>query len=247
MTKKECFARRIGVAVCESVAIFSLIYSILIKKSSEDMLLAVLTVGLVLLPALFERLFRCKLCLPLYLFGSVYALSHLCGHIYYFYDRIPGYDKLLHTIGGVVFAIVGIYILYVCSGKKTQPLVCTAVFALCFSMAISMAWEFFEFGSDRLLGTDMQRDAVVTSINSYKLGEDVGKVGSITEIKALSINGEPLPFGGYLDIGLTDTMMDMILETSGAAMVALLYIIDKGRHPLIRPLEEDGVDALLCR
>ena len=101
--------------------------------------------------------------------------------------------------------------------------------------AVSAVWEFAEFGADQFLGLDMQSDWVIDSIRSYSIGEGVGVAGTIEHIYSVVINGEILPISGYLDIGLMDTMLDMLLESLGAAAVAALYLIDKGRHPLVIP------------
>jgi len=39
---------------------------------------------------------------------------------------------------------------------------------------------------------------------------------------------------GYVDIGLIDSMLDMLLESLGALITSALLILDKGRHPLIQ-------------
>lgn len=108
-----------------------------------------------------------------------------------------------------------------------------AVFALSLSIAVSAVWEFVEFGSDRLLHTDMQRDSIVTAIYSYDLGGAPGVVGHVESIQDVLVNGQPLPAEGYLDIGLIDTMTDMMLESLGAAVFCAAYLLDRGKHPLI--------------
>lgn len=54
-------------------------------------------------------------------------------------------------------------------------------------------------------------------------------IGSIDQIDSVIVNGEPLE--GYIDIGLIDTMGDMMIETVGAAAYAVVFALDKGRHP----------------
>lgn len=116
----------------------------------------------------------------------------------------------------------------------------TAMFALCFSMAIAVLWEFCEFGADTFLGMDMQDDTVITHINSYLLDEGVGVAGSIENIEEVIVNGQLLPVKGYIDIGLTDTMLDILLETMGAVVVAIIYIVSKGKFAVFKK-KEPGV------
>lgn len=48
-------------------------------------------------------------------------------------------------------------------------------------------------------------------INSYLLGSEKGVAGSISDIQSVIVNGEELSINGYLDIGLIDTMHDMLV------------------------------------
>ena len=77
-------------------------------------------------------------------------------------------------------------------------------------MTIGVLWEFFEFGMDFFLGTDMQKDTVIHAIHSVSLDPTLSnKVVTIPDIQDVVINGESLGLGGYLDIGLLDTMEDL--------------------------------------
>lgn len=103
------------------------------------------------------------------------------------------------------------------------------LFAVLFSISVSALWEFYEYGMDRWFGTDMQRDTLVTAIRSYDLGDAVGVIGSIDQIDSVIVNGVALE--GYIDIGLIDTMGDMMIETAGAVVYAVVFALDRGRHP----------------
>ena len=99
-------------------------------------------------------------------------------------------------------------------------------------MAIAVLWEFCEFGADTFLGMDVQDDTVVYSLTSYLLGNTLGVTGSIENIQSVVVNGVALP--GYIDIGLIDSMLDMLLETLGAIVTCLIIWFDKGRHPMMQ-------------
>ena len=130
-----------------------------------------------------------------------------------------------------MFAILGAYFFDLLVKEKVHPAART-IFALCYSIAIAVLWEFCEFGADRFLGMDMQDDMLVTHLTSYLLGEGVGVTGSIENIQSVVVNGITLP--GYIDIGLTDSMLDMMLESLGALVTCLLILLDNGKHPLIQ-------------
>lgn len=200
------------------------------------------TLLLVLLPAAMERIFQCRFFLPVYIFALLYAVGPMLGHCWNFYYTISWWDKLLHFSGGVMFAIVGAYFFELLT-KRRDNFWAGAIFALCFSMALSVLWEFIEFGADRLLGMDTQDDVVITNLTSYFLGDGLGVAGSIENIQSVVVNGVTLPVNGYIDIGLTDTMLDMMLESLGALITCLLLLVDQGRHPLI----QDGGMAISNR
>lgn len=234
MKKDKCI-RKTCIVLGELFALGTIVM-MSVTKQYDRLLLAVVTLALILLPELMERIFHCRLCLPLYIFALLYAVGPMLGHCWNFYYILPGWDKLLHICGGVMFAIVGAYFFERMTKRKDLFLAC-ALFALCFSMAIAVLWEFFEFGADRFLGMDMQNDTVITNITSYLLGNEPGVAGSIENIQSVVVNGVPLPVNGYIDVGLTDSMLDMMLESLGALITCLVLLLDRGRHPLIREKE----------
>ena len=107
-----------------------------------------------------------------------------------------------------------------------------ALMAFCFSMTIGVLWEFFEFGMDWFFHTDMQRDTVIQAIHSATLDATrSNRVVSITGIQDVLINGESLGLGGYLDIGLIDTMKDLFVNFIGAVVFSVtgfFYAKSKG-------------------
>lgn len=234
----EKMLRKGSVIFCELVTVGTCVWLIANGILDNRLLLAVVTIPLTLAPGLVERFFKCRFWTPLYLLCVLYSIGPMLGHTLNFYSLIPHWDKLLHITGGVVFAIVGYFLFQMMVGRDTKKTTAVAVFALCFSMALSMAWEFYEFGSDTLLGTDTQADTMVTSITSHYFSDVMGEVGTIDPIESVTINGQAMDWDGYLDLGLHDTMMDMLLETLGAVVIAVFFLVDRGRHPLARFREE---------
>ena len=153
----------------------------------------------------------------------------MSGRIYKLYYLVAHWDKMLHLCGGVAFALVGCYIPVLLDKKYKDDRTLRILFAVLVSISVAALWEFYEFGMDRLFGMDMQRDTIVTSLHSYDLGGAAGVIGSIESINSVTVNGQALE--GYLDIGLIDTMGDMMIETVGAVAYAVAYALDKGRHP----------------
>lgn len=219
-----------GIIFGELLTVGTILF-LLATKQYGRLPMAFCTLLFVLLPAIMEQLLRCKMCLPVYIFALLYAVGPMMGQCWLFYYTISWWDNLLHTCGGVMFAIVGAYFFELLTRRKDHFLA-EALFALCFSVAIAALWEFAEFGADVLLGMETQDDTMITHLTSYLLGESAGITGSIGNIQSVIVNGVSLP--GYIDIGLIDTMTDMILESLGALITCLLYLFDRGRHPLIQ-------------
>lgn len=229
MHKNEKRIKLIGTVLCELFTVFTII--MLFEGGEPDrLLLAFATLLLVALPMLLEKLLYCRIGLPVYIFALAYAIGPMLGHCWKLYYTVTVWDKLLHISGGVMFAILGAYFFDLLVKNKELPVVRT-IFALCFSMAIAVLWEFCEFGADTFLGMDMQDDTVIHSLTSYLLGNSLGVTGSIENIQSVMVNGIVLP--GYIDIGLIDSMLDMLLETVGAMVTCLALWLDKGKHPLI--------------
>lgn len=224
------------IAACELLAILD-IARCLAQGQYDRAALAAVTVLLILVPEGIGRLFRCHISQGVYLIAVLYAIGPMLGHCHNFYYRIPFWDKLLHTLGGVMFVFLGMFLFELLGGDQKDRTVC-CLFALCFSVTVSALWEFFEFGMDFLLGMDMQSDTVIHALRSHLLDPEMGVVGTVQDIRDVRLDGAALGLGGYLDIGLIDTMADMLLETLGAAVTAGILWLDKNRHPVFR--RKDG-------
>ena len=214
-------------------AAFSLFTVILMIIKGEYYLVPSALVGILLSFAtlVVERLIGGRLNAVMYIVCTLYSIGPMLGDCYRLYYVVDWFDKLLHFLGGVIFALLG-YFLFEKISDSARMRSMAVIFALCFSITVAGVWEFYEYGMDTLLGIDMQHDTVVTEINSYNLGREPGERGEIVGIETVSINGSELKTG-YLDIGLHDTMKDMIFESVGALGVAIYIIADRERHPLI--------------
>ena len=113
-----------------------------------------------------------------------------------------------------------------------------AVVAFCFSMTIGVLWEFFECGMDQLFLLDMQKDAVVNTIATVMLDPTGGNtpvvIRDITDVIVVTGSGEEisLGLGGYLDIGILDTMKDLLVNFVGAVVFSIIgyfYVKSRGK------------------
>ena len=226
---KEKIARLCAFIACETFCLISLIYfSFLSFSGFSKIVICIVSALSVCAPALAEKLFKFHVATPVYIFVLLYAICPTLGHAYKFYYLIEWWDNLLHVTGGVVFALLGAYLPTLFGKKEGSNVLLCAAFGFLFSVFVAVAWEFIEYGSDVLLGSDMQQDTWISGIRSYLLGTSKGTTGAIEGIESVVVNGETLQ--GYIDIGLIDTMTDMLVETLGAAAYAVIYIVDKGKH-----------------
>ena len=113
-----------------------------------------------------------------------------------------------------------------------------SIVAFCFSMTIGVIWEFFEFGMDQFFDLDMQKDTIVNVINSVMLDPTGSNIPvSIRNITDVSVNGKSMGLGGYLDIGLIDTMKDLLVNFIGAVVFSVIgyfYIKNRGKGRFAR-------------
>lgn len=203
------------------------------KDKPADVLLSLVTALLLLAPTVFGRILHFTMNSVVFTILIIYALGPCLGSLYKLYYLTPWWDDWLHFCGGVVFAAVGYLLLDILS-KEGNTRLTALLFALCFSISVSVVWEFYEFGCDCFFGSDMQTDTVVNRIVSYRLANVPGIRGSIEAIRDTTVNGTSLGVEGYLDLGLRDTMKDLLLEAGGAVLFCLYSWIDKNRHPLFK-------------
>lgn len=162
--------------------------------------------------------------------------AEILGEVNAFYVRIPGWDTMLHTINGFLAAAVGFSLVMLLNDNEHLTFDLSPFFlaltAFCFSMTIGVLWEFFEFGMDMFFGLDMQKDTIIHAIRSVMLDPtNSNHVVSITGIRDVVIDGEPLGLGGYLDIGIIDTMKDLWVNFLGAVVFSVtgfFYARSKG-------------------
>ena len=87
---------------------------------------------------------------------------------------------------------------------------------------------------------DMQKDTVVNAITSVMLDPTNSNIPvTIDGITSVTINGQELGLGGYLDIGLYDTMGDLFVNFIGAVVfstIGYFYIKQRGKGKLAAAL-----------
>ena len=211
----------------------------------ESVFMCVLTLLLFLVPSIMSVSFHISLPAALQNIILIFIYSaEILGEINEFYLIIPMWDTILHTINGFLCAAIGFSMAMLLNDDENltfelSPLY-LALVAFCFSMTIGVLWEFFEFFMDLVFQTDMQKDTVVHVISSVMLNPNgTNQAVAISGITDVVVNGKDLNLGGYLDIGLYDTMKDLFVNFIGAivfSVIGYFYAKSKGKGELVKKL-----------
>ncbi len=236
MISPNQYIKRLGKKVKEQRGVF-ILYSILrlfvvligirsvILHNYDVTATCLLVLALFFVPSLLEETLKIRI--PALFEGIIYCFifaAEILGELGHFYTQIPIWDTMLHTLNGFLFAAVGFSTVELLNrtnkNVNLSPLYLTMV-AFCFSMTIGVLWEFFECGADIFLGQDMQKDFIVDHFQSVTLdpnhSQEVIHVDDITGTVIHTASGEEYTIqGGYLDIGILDTMKDLLVNFIGA-------------------------------
>ena len=167
-----------------------------------------------------------------FIFSSV-----VLGEINKFYIMIPHWDTILHLLSGFLCAGFGFSLFELCNKKKTVrdvTLIFTVIVSFCFSITIGVLWEVVEYAADNVLRVDMQKGTIVRDIASIELNpvkdNSSLKIDNIVETNIKTSDGKEITINGYLDIGLNDTMKDLIVDMCGATIFCIfgtIYVLNK--------------------
>lgn len=207
-----------------------------LRMNIEHIFLCILTLLLFMLPHVLNRWLRLYIPPIMEIVIVVFIVCGIVlGEVENFFVRFPYWDTIMHTANGIVCAALSLS-LVVLLNKQDKILfrlspVFLMIVAISFSMLIGVLWEFFEFGVDRVLKKDMQKDTWINEIStvSFDTGSGSG-VTIISPIEKVSINDGEVVLNGYLDIGLYDTMEDLFVTFVGAISFNLFAAIYNKKH-----------------
>lgn len=220
-----------------------LVLAVLVRQimlaSYESAFFCVLTLLLLYVPSWVQVKLRIELPPPLEITILCFIFAaEILGEVNAFYVVVPNWDTMLHTLNGFLAAAVGFSMVILLNDDERLTFHLSPFFlalvAFCFSMTIGVLWEFFEFSMDYFFGFDMQKDTVIHSIHSVLLDPTrTNTVVTIPNIQDVVINGQSLGVGGYVDIGIIDTMKDLFVNFVGAVVFSItgfFYAKSKGRR-----------------
>lgn len=195
------------------IFVYEIIYNIFFKEYNQ-MLIALMGFIGTFAPFIIKKIFKIQLpnILNLIIVLFVFCTQYL-GSLKNVYDSIKSFDTILHLTSGALICVIGIYgFLQKAAYDITQSKCIVSMFGFCFSEAVAVFWEIYEFASDKLLGTNMQ------------LSKEIG------------------------NIGLMDTMVDLIAGSSGAMIAALgvyIYLNKRNKKVMKNKIIDDKKENLL--
>ncbi|HKM08394.1 MAG TPA: hypothetical protein VJ869_15665 [Sphaerochaeta sp.] len=214
----------------------------LFDQNYENVFFCLLAILLFAVPSFIET--HTRIDIPPALENSILFFifaAQILGEMRSYYVAYPFWDTMLHTANGFLAAAIGFSLVDILnqSQKETFRLspFFVAVVAFCFSMTIGVLWEFLEYAMDIFFATDMQKDTIIHTIRSVMLDPtNAQKVVTIDNITEVTINGVDLGLGGYLDIGLHDTIKDMFVNFIGALVFSTsgyFYVKNRKRSSFV--------------
>ena len=158
-------------------------------------------------PYIIERAAKIYMSSVMLIIFLVCCFCHfILGEIFEFYVHVKICDSILHAFTGVSLSILSFSILNLMNdnleGMKLSPIF-VAFFAVFFSVTIGVLWEIIEYAADGIFSTNMQR-----YMHSVTLEPFVGREA------------------------LKDTMKDLILDTIGATIFAVIgyFALKRGKN-----------------
>lgn len=228
----------------------------ILNRNFENVYICILTLILFVVPSFVENKLRIDLpdALEIIILFFIFA-AEILGEIQEYYLIFPHWDTILHTINGFLFAAIGFSIVNILNKDRRISMSLSpfymAVTAFCFSMTIGVLWEFFEWGMDSWFGLDMQKDTIVTAFNTVMLdpgGHNVPyHVQDVVDTVLVFSDGtqQSMALGGYLDIGLLDTMMDLFVNFIGAVVFSVIgyfYVKTQGKGRIAKMFIPQPID-----
>ena len=150
----------------------------------------ILGIFAMILPGILTKKWKVEIPSKIYYLYVLFLYSSIfLGEVRDFYYTIPYWDTILHMLSGAMTGFIGFSLIDVLNNdveKVTLSPFFIAFFAFAFAIMVGVVWEVYEFTSDGLLGTNMQK---------YKLKDGTQLVGREA---------------------LQDTMEDLMVDILGA-------------------------------
>ena len=165
------------------VAIIVSIYLVITRDNQVGLILKDLSIILTItLPFIIEKLFKISIGDSIKFIYIVFVfMAHFLGATVELYNKISYFDKITHTLSGVLTAYGALLLLFMLNKYNKNDKVFNVIFMISFTLAIAASWEIFEYSANILFGGDAQRVAL-TGVNDTMQDIIVALLGSIMMI-----------------------------------------------------------------
>lgn len=242
MSIKKRWKSKSIINIVLSVIVLFIAVARFLRGDYHSVFLCVLTLLLFNIPHFVNEKLHVELPVELEAIILLFIFSaEILGEIGSFYTHITWWDTMLHTLNGFLMAAIGFALIDILNNSPKFHITMSPLFvafvAFCFSMTVGVVWEFFEFFMDYFFLADMQKDRMVTDVSSVLLNPSgLNDTIIINGIDSTTVNLKDgstyLIEGGYLDIGIIDTMKDLFVNLIGAVVFSVIgyfYIIGRNK------------------
>lgn len=231
---KDIFSHKatlIAYVILRMLAIFALIRGI-VRSEYESVLYCTLALILFEMPMYVSKTLKIEFSplMEIIVLVFIYA-AEIMGEVESYYVLVPGWDTALHTTNGFLCAAIGFCLVDMLNrnqnlGVQLSPFF-VALVAFCFSMTVGVLWEFFEFTGDYFFAKDMQKDFLVTHFGTIYLDATKSNISVIVKdiqrtVIECADGTSVIIEGGYLDLGIIDTMKDLTVNAIGAIVFSVI-------------------------
>lgn len=124
-----------------------------------------------LVPLAIEGIFGRRFNNVVFLSIEIYLIfAGLIGSVLNVYYLVSWYDIVIHILMGYLVAMCGIFVISRLGNYKKMSVVLVIFFCFCFSLAIEVLWEIFEWGADNLFNQTMQGEKL-PGVNQPLVGD----------------------------------------------------------------------------
>lgn len=214
-----------------------------IRGNWNNVFMCFVTLLLFTIPTIVDKALKIKLPSTLEVIIYLFIFSaEILGEIQNFYGIFRHWDTILHTLNGFLMGAIGFSLIDILNKRHVFHMNLSpffvSLFAFCFSMTIGVLWEFGEFALDRYFYKDCQKDTIINEVISEKISDSYEKeeLKDITKVKIYSNHNQVTILDGYIDIGLIDTMEDLLVNFVGAIVFSTLgyfYLKNKQGYKFI--------------
>lgn len=128
-------------------------------------LLGIVAMGI---PSFLKKRFKWEIPNIIYYFYVLFLYAAIfLGEVRNFYYKYKYWDLILHTFSATMMGFFGFSLVEMLNKEDENVNLnafFVAFFAFCFAMTIGSVWEIYEYASDTLLGTNMQKYALEAGV-----------------------------------------------------------------------------------